>query len=560
MKKIRNAFIIFIMLCFVGLIWFIAYTISSEPIIQNKAFEEAVRGHLNIPNGEFQKEQVELVEALDLRDSNLESLEGIEYFTSLSSLKVSGNRIKDLSPLKKLNKLIELDLSYNEIEDLSPLLDLKELQVLNVRGNQISDLTPITTLSNLKELNIRENRVNNLEALRHMYALEDLNARYNYITSIEALSNLQHLRKRLYLNGNAIVDYSPVASYINEINDHDLGSIPPRFSITGGFYGNDQLLSLSYYDQEARIFYTLDGSDPDPVNNPNRTHEYSEPIQFTNKNGEGNKLSTIRTANDGSATYWKEPAEEVNRGSVVRARAVLSDGTPTDIETHTYFIGIEHYSLPVISIATNEENFFDPQKGIYVNGNWSKSGDDWERKVNFEYYLPDGTRELSQVVGTRIHGGWSRNAPMKTLRLYARDEYGTNLMYYDFFNDPANMSHKRLLLRNSGNDFHRTLFKDALTQRLVQHLSLDTQAFQPSIVFINGEYWGIHNIRERFDTWYLSNKYGGDRDMFTILQTDGSNIPIVDDGSEVGVTHFEEFLLFIKTTDLSSPGAYAQLN
>ncbi|HDS11775.1 MAG TPA: hypothetical protein ENN77_02615, partial [Candidatus Wirthbacteria bacterium] len=93
-----------------------------------------------------------------------------------------------------------------------------------------------------------------------------------------------------------------------------------------------------------------------------------------------------------------------------------------------------------------------------------------------------------------------------------------------------------LILRNSGNDWPKSLFRDGFMQSLVQHLdTIETQAYRPAILFINGEYWGIHNIRERFDVDYFTNHYGLAAESLTIL---GKNALLEYGSSE----HREEYL------------------
>jgi hypothetical protein len=71
---------------------------------------------------------------------------------------------------------------------------------------------------------------------------------------------------------------------------------------------------------------------------------------------------------------------------------------------------------------------------------------------------------------------------------------------------------KRILLRNGGNHWSIDLFADALMHELISHTKVDVMAYRPAIVFLNGEYWGIHNIRERLDQYYLATNYNLDPD------------------------------------------------
>jgi hypothetical protein len=125
------------------------------------------------------------------------------------------------------------------------------------------------------------------------------------------------------------------------------------------------------------------------------------------------------------------------------------------VTTQSYFItdlGNNRFSLPVISLSSHRDSLFDYEKGIYVLGkiwydaggnnhtggapaNYNRHGDAWERRMHMELYEPDGTPGISQEIGVRLHGGWSRAFPQKSFRLYARSEYGTGRFNYRIFPD-----------------------------------------------------------------------------------------------------------------------------
>jgi hypothetical protein len=262
---------------------------------------------------------------------------------------------------------------------------------------------------------------------------------------------------------------------------------------------------------------------------------------------------------------------------VVRAITVKEGYAPSQVITHTYFIGTRTmYNLPIITITTSEDNLFDYDRGIYTPGvvfdNWRQAnpfaaadggrpgnyhqrGDEWEYPAHFTFWdagspVPD----LSQDIGIRIHGGWSRSRPMKSLRLYARNEYGKSTLAYPFFPDQDYGEYKRLMLRNSGNDNPNTMFRDALIQRVCRELNFDTQAYRPAVVFLNGEYWGIHNIRERYDRHYIERVYGvgqEDLDLLTGMywRKEGNNHHYVETLNyiEANGLQEEEHYQYIKT-------------
>ena len=61
------------------------------------------------------------------------------------------------------------------------------------------------------------------------------------------------------------------------------------------------------------------------------------------------------------------------------------------------------------------------------------------------------------------------------------------------------------------------MFRDVLVQGLVSHLNIDTMAYRPSVLFLNGEFWGIYNIREFYDKNYLQAHYGADKNKVVML-------------------------------------------
>lgn len=342
----------------------------------------------------------------------------------------------------------------------------------------------------------------------------------------------------------------------------------PLFSHAAGFYTDEFEISLSHPDSAVTIRYTTDGSLPGP-----QSDVYSGPIPVTTRVGEPNTISIIPTnpAEAPDEWRWRPPVGEVQKATIIRAIAEKNGKQPSNVATQTFFVhpaGADRYSLPVWSICTDPSNLFDFDLGIYVpgkvyaenpdwtttwsTGNYQMRGDDWERPISIEFFENDGELALSMDGGVRIHGGGTRALPQKSLRLYARADYGTSWMEYPFFESQSITQYKRLILRNSGNDWLMTLFRDAMIQSLVESEDLDTQAYRPSIVFINGEYWGIHNIRERQDKYYLATHHGVDPDAIDLLEGNAE----VSEGS---ADSFLALRGFITAQDLRIQDNYQQV-
>jgi hypothetical protein len=366
---------------------------------------------------------------------------------------------------------------------------------------------------------------------------------------------------------------------------------PVVFSPEGGFYTDSQFhLSLSHPDSNITIIYSIDGSEPEPENIGGQSYqyktgyrgsgtiilrsyeskEYTGPIGISDRTDEPNVISRMHSTYDSEGTPYYYPSHSIFKGTTVRAKAVKAGAIDSPTITHTYFVspqGRSSYSFPVVSIAIQQNHFFDYVDGIYVPGKvfddlnpWASDGDaaanynrrgiEWERPASIEIFEPESyTAALRQNIGIRIHGGWSRSEPMKSLRLYARNEYGDSRFFHRIFPNLHYTEYNRLLLRNSGNDWPFTMFRDAFIQKLSEHLKFDILEYRPAIVFINGEYWGIHNFRERYDRHYLSRVYGVETDKVDLLEGNAE----VQEGSN---QHYIETLNYINTNRLVSDEHY----
>ncbi len=373
----------------------------------------------------------------------------------------------------------------------------------------------------------------------------------------------------LFLAGNAAAESGAQASY------RDDAVAAPVFSAPGGWYKAGFSLSLSCPEKGAAIHYTLDGSEPS-----DKSARYSKPIAIKDRIGDPNGISTIKTSE--RRVY---PQGIVFKGTVVRARAFMGDGM-SRVATQSYFVdedGSSRYSFPIISIAVDPADLFDEVKGIFVPGkifkdqynpslpeweragNYTQSGSDWERPAYLEFFEPDGSRKMAQDIGIRIHGGATRTYPQKSIRLYARAKYkgDSKDFAYEVFpglknpvDGKAMKKFRRLILRASGNDSQYTMFRDAFMTSLVSELGLATQASRPSVLFVNGEYWGIHNIRERLDEHHVENTYKVDKDDVVILENDG----IVDVGEEGDDKSYRDMIAFLRSSDIRDPAVYRRLD
>lgn len=295
----------------------------------------------------------------------------------------------------------------------------------------------------------------------------------------------------------------------------------PIISTNGGFFSAPQLITITAASVGDTIRYTLDGSVPDYT-----SQIYSEPILISST-------------------------------SVLRARAFNLGAMPSKILTNTYFINFST-ALTVVSLSTNPGNFFDEEYGIYTMGDSAEANypyfganfwKDWERPVHVELFETNGTKGFDIDMGVKIFGNWSRGNAQKSLALFARGEYGYGSLNYKLFDNLPFIEYQSFILRNAGNDWLSTMMRDGFITSLVDDIDLDKQAYRPAIVFINGAYWGIHNIREKINEAFLSQHHNVNPDSVNILENFG----------ELGIGNNEEYFElynFIAANSMNNPTNY----
>ena len=360
------------------------------------------------------------------------------------------------------------------------------------------------------------------------------------------------------------------------LSDPFLQTDPPQFSIPGGFFSHPQTVSLESHDPAAVIRYTLDCSDPSET-----SPIYQSPLVLKSRRGEANFFSEIRTTADPEPWLpdWTPPAGEVFKATVVRARSFLAGQEPSKIVTHTYFIDeniMSRYSgIAVVSLVSDYNNLFDDTVGIYVPGNTHRKGEsssgnyfqDWERPAHIEFFESDCRSAFSQDIGIKIQGGSSPASPQKGLHVIARSEYGRNRIEYPVFAETRFAARdvkvfKRFIIRAWGSTINAALFNDAYAQALVADTDLDLNAYRPAVLFINGEYWGLHELREaNKNSWYYQFHYGINRenpgfDLLEHRKRDGNPVVTVDEGDAL---HWNGMLEFLQTHDMSTPENYEHI-
>ena len=208
-----------------------------------------------------------------------------------------------------------------------------------------------------------------------------------------------------------------------------------------------------------------------------------------------------------SSPMYTQPIE-ISENTSVRARIFRNNYFPSPIFTKSYIFNSNH-EIDLMLLSTAPDNFFDEDTGIYVFGpdgtydtNQPYFGanfwEDWERPIHFSFH-ENGTDQFSEFnAGVKIFGGWSRGQNgQRSLALFARGQYGDSKFDHSFFTQPAYDNFEALILRNSGQDWMRSSIKDIMLTSLMRGSGLDFQEHNPVATYLNGEYWGMYNLREK---------------------------------------------------------------
>ena len=364
----------------------------------------------------------------------------------------------------------------------------------------------------------------------------------------------------------------------------------PVLGIKPGFYTSAPRVPITCASRSGTVYYTVDGSDPRFATNSIRVG--SSLLLPSPPPLEGGGLSWIRTnpveiADRMRTAAWSAPIGSVPRAVVLRAIFTQNSRCSKEVRG-TYFIGGSHRRhLPVLSVTAEREALFGFRDGIYVPGlsyanspvgygdnRWGKPyanyHQEWERPAFLEFFEKGSDfLSFSASLGMGMHGGGTRALPQKTLYMICRmGEYGTDRINYRLFPGETATSYKRFLLRNSGNDWYgpdvpgvATLMKDAVFSRIAAPLGIAVMAYRPVSVYLNGEYWGIHNLRESYDKHYMASRYGLDPDNMDILtheedERDRKKVKIVRVDGDKGAD--EEYELMLKDIELNHPVSTGQ--
>lgn len=266
----------------------------------------------------------------------------------------------------------------------------------------------------------------------------------------------------------------------------------PLFSQSAGVCSEPITLEITKPEgcpAEALIFYTTDGSEPVP-----------------GKPGvKGGMSHTIK----------------IDKSTVIRAKIIHPQyqALSPRSTTKSYIYHPRTVTMPVISIVSDNGFFYNTETGILsstVNNGTPNYMQPWRRPINIEYYDASNKELINQLGETAISGVSTREQPQKSMKIYANKRFGKKNFKAAFWTDkPEVKKVKSFVIRSGGNNSAGARVNDALVQKVFgTHVdNLDWQAYQPVIVYLNGNYFGEFGMRERSNEDFVEANYNGLEDI-----------------------------------------------
>ena len=343
-----------------------------------------------------------------------------------------------------------------------------------------------------------------------------------------------------------------------------------RFSHAAGFYSSQIALGMTAPAGFDTIYYTTDGSDPTSSGTRSR---YTGAVLLSDttrkKFGETYKAGVKILGNVAAS------ADGMIGGHVIKACAY--DGERyTPVYTNSYFISakMEEYGVTVMSVSLETEQMFgDP--GFYHNFDPSSNEPNTRGMAFMEVFDKSGVRRGYSNVELAASGHGSSGTGMKSMKVFYKGsentEGGTEArLSFDLFGGWAVNAKgqritdfSRLVLRNSGNDHKVSYIRDAYMQRVSRKMAADTMAYAPVLLFVNGDFWGVYNARERYSGDYVQSHYGIDKDNVALVESDYSKVHtnqnakfIVTSGLADDADDFNELVRYIRKNSMKQQVHY----
>ena len=303
-------------------------------------------------------------------------------------------------------------------------------------------------------------------------------------------------------NNNGFYYFSSPTPGSNNGNGISAVAFIPSLSINPGVYNNIDGLKLEINGNQT-VYYTLDGSTP-----TTSSYVYKEPIN-------------------------------ISKTTVVKAASYQNGKVMSPIVTGSYVVN-ENHTIPVLSVSLNPSSFNSVQ------------ANNWDTNLEASAYaeLYENGKSFSIPCGFKLFGGSTRGMAKKSFALKFRKKYGASSLKYQVFENRDYSEFDTLVIRSGSQDSDFAFMRDSLMTSLVDGVTnLKVQAYKSVILYINGNYWGVYNIREKVDDDFIANNFNVDGSKANIVRIDNN----ISTGS---IDDYRNVVNYLNTHDMSIDSNY----
>jgi len=291
---------------------------------------------------------------------------------------------------------------------------------------------------------------------------------------------------------------------------------------------------------------------------------YSSPVSVTFPAG-------TRCEQGGTEPTTNSPVVEqtlsISATTVLRCRVFVAGSYPSEEVIRTYVFG-QAPTVAALFVTTDPLSMFSPDTGLYMTGNGAsmmdpkKGANFWSNRelpVYVELFEPGSPKTPAfGIMGDyKISGQYSRAKEKKSFSITLREEYGNKRLKYPLFPDyPELKKFKAFSLRNFGNNSGDDYVRDRLGTSMTEGLGVDYQRGRYVVVYYNGKYYGVHDLRERNNEYYYETKYGYDPNDIDLIATTSSGANEASTGS---AADYKSMISWLQSNDLTSDANYQKI-
>ncbi|MFM1931822.1 MAG: hypothetical protein RL226_1125, partial [Bacteroidota bacterium] len=283
----------------------------------------------------------------------------------------------------------------------------------------------------------------------------------------------------------------------------------PTIDVQAGYYGAPITVTCSA-DPGTTMYYTTNGNEP-----TNASTQYTGPVNIA------------------TTTVFKVIAYSSTAGVL-----------PSRVETNTYFFGNDQHVIPVVSISGNTVG----------DGSWG--GDEL---TVCEFFHPNGAFWVESHGDSNEHGNDSNAYGQRGFDYVTRDQLGYDyVLDAQLFHEKSRSKYQRLIFKAAANDNYPfrpgAHVRDAYVHELSHNadMHLDERTSESCIVYLNGQYWGVYEYREKVDDLdFTEYYYDQPRNFVDFLKTWGGTWEEYGQGDD-----WYTLVNFITTNDMTDPANY----